>query len=505
MTFSNNKQLSEALKIVQTLSSQARVELFKDTRYFPVFFAYYFTEYVQRPFAGFHFDMFNDLNDLDSNLIREIAWVIYRESAKTSLAKGFLLYLIATQKRHYINVDAFDGDNSENVVYELASVLTTNKKFIEDYGILLPQKKAQDMSIRRINKFITTTDIMVEAHTTQESVRGRLYKHYRPDFVLLDDFETNKTKDSKAYTQQVQSHINELVTGLAPDAWIMYLCNYITEFGSVAKIVERGHEDQRLRVRMVNAINDSQPTWPEKFAMTDLEASQTGKVSLEDKKRQFGASVFAAEMMNDPVDEENAIFKKEYFKTFAYEDLEYKYTRNFMTIDSKASDDKNAGTDFIGICINFVDMDNNWHLIAYQVKLSTRELVSLMFNFYEKYTLEKIGYEKTAFTEGMKSYLEEEQRKRNKFLPLVELHHRQQNKNLRIQQSLEPRYQSHAVFHLTQGGIAQCQDLIEQLRGFPKMPFDDVADATAYQSEIAAPPDGVGEDENYGLYGATYN
>jgi hypothetical protein len=48
-------------------------------------------------------------------------------------------------------------------------------------------------------------------------VRGRLHKDRRPDFVLLDDFQTNKTKDSKAYIEQVQKHINEFATGLSSD------------------------------------------------------------------------------------------------------------------------------------------------------------------------------------------------------------------------------------------------------------------------------------------------
>lgn len=54
---------------------------------------------------------------------------------------------------------------------------------------------------------------MVEAHSTSESFRGRLYKDQRPDFVMLDDFETNRTKDSKVYIEQRQKHIDEMATG----------------------------------------------------------------------------------------------------------------------------------------------------------------------------------------------------------------------------------------------------------------------------------------------------
>lgn len=52
---------------------------------------------------------------------------------------------------------------------------------------------------------------------------------------------------------------------------------------------------------MVNVEADGQPTWPAKYVMTDAEAVTTGKVSLEDKKRQLGSQVYAAEMMNQPI------------------------------------------------------------------------------------------------------------------------------------------------------------------------------------------------------------
>ena len=69
--------------------------------------------------------------------------------------------------------------------------------------------------------------------------------------------------------------------------------------------------------------------------------------------------------------------------------------------------------------------------------------------------------------------------RRNEFLPLVALSHRQTNKQTRIQQSLEPRYDRKAIFHLTAGGVNQCADLEEELSSFPKSPNDDMGDSAA--------------------------
>jgi hypothetical protein len=335
---------------------------------------------------------------------------------------------------------------------------------------------------------------MVEAHSTSESVRGRLYKDQRPDFVLLDDFETNKTKDSKAYIEQVQKHIDELATGLSSDAAILYLGNYITEFGVVKKLIDRAKEDNRLSVHNVPVIEDGVTTWQAKYALTDEEAARTGRVSLEDKKRQVGSVVFSAEMLNQPIDKETAIFHREYFRYKPFEELQHKKTRRFLTIDTKGTDAKFDGTDYIGLTLNYLDIDNNWHLMSYRMKLSTAELVDLMYNWWNTHGLETIGYERTSFTEGMKAYLDSEARRRNRFLPLMELSHRQTNKQVRIQQSLEPRYSRGGIFHLTMGGVNQCTDLEEELLSFPKSPNDDTSDSAAYQVELAQPPAGGRED-----------
>lgn len=159
-------------------------------------------------------------------------------------------------------------------------------------------------------------------------------------------------------------------------------------------------------------------------------------------------------------------------------------------VRKKSLGELRGGTDYIGLTLNYVDIDNNWHFMPCRMKLSTAELVDLMYNWYATHGLETIGYERTSFTEGMKAYLDSEARRRNKFLPLVELSHRQTNKQTRIQQSLEPRYNRKAIFHLTVSGVNQCQDLEEELLSFPKSPNDDTGDSAAYQVEIAQPPAG---------------
>jgi phage terminase large subunit-like protein len=455
---------------------------------FSLFMAYYFNEYIKYPFAPFHYDMFRDLKDLRDGIIDELAWIMFRESAKTSFAKIFFVYLICYKLFKYPNADSFDKTNSENLLFDVVTILQTNKKIKADFGELYNKKRdPQEASIKQINNFLTNNGIRVEAHSTQESVRGRLFKDQRPDFVLLDDFETNKTKDSAAYTQQVIKHIDEFKTGLAPRHRVLYLCNYITELGSVQTLIDRAKIDPSLRVRMVGAEINGKPAWKGKYVMSDVELPVDNKqredpvVSLESKKRSLGSTVYSAEMLNQPVDKETQEFKKHLFTPIKWESVRTKDTRNFITIDTAVS--QKAEADYTGITRNYVDRENKWNLKARRYKINAAQLIDMLFILYREDKPELIGIEKTIFLQAIKPFLDEEMRKRNVFLPIYELEHQQTAKHTRIR-GLLPRYESGSIFHIE----GECDDLESELLRFPKAINDDVMDSTAYQLQIAQAP-----------------
>lgn len=278
---------------------------------FSTFFSYYFSEYVSYPFAPFHYEMFDDLRSLQVGDINELMFIGFGESAKTSIAKAFLVYIIVYEKRYYLNVDSFDKGNAESILFDVVLSLQTNAKIVSDFGQLYNTKRsAEEVQRKKVTDFITNTGIRVEAHSTQESVRGRLYKQHRPDFFYVEDFETSKTAESDAYTHAVIRHMEELQRGLSPTAWVLYCANYISDRGSVQHLIERAKSDRRFRCRNYPIIgSDGKPMWPQKYALTDKEATAQGKVSIEEKRRKLGAR-FQPEMMNDPVSAEAVFFNR---------------------------------------------------------------------------------------------------------------------------------------------------------------------------------------------------
>ena len=241
----NNQKLAEAIALLAELTPEARVEMIRTSPFGEeLFMGYYFAEYIKYPFAPFHFEMFQDWRDLRDGKIRELVWCMFRESAKTSIAKVLITKAICLKERSYVNSDSFDKNNSETFLFDVAQNLLSNRRIIKDFGFLYEKKRSTDeMTLSRIGKFLTKNNVLVEAHSVAESVRGRIFGAQRPDFVVLDDFETNKTKDSDAYTAVTKGHIEEFASGLDSKAGILYLCNYITKNGVVQWLMDRSLED----------------------------------------------------------------------------------------------------------------------------------------------------------------------------------------------------------------------------------------------------------------------
>lgn len=469
----------QALEKVLNGTKEERVFLCEHD--FSLFFVYYFKDYLKYRFAPFHFDMFQDLKDLMNDKYREVTWLMFRESAKTSIAKAFVLWLITYNKRRYLNVDSFDKENAERVLFDIVVEMQTNPRLKEDHGELYNAKRdANEATQKRINNFVTNTGVRVEAHSTGESVRGRLHGHQRPDFLLLDDFETNKTKDSQAHTKQVIDHISEFKGGLDATAKVLYLGNYITEFGSIQNLIDRAKTDDKLLIRNVPAESGGKPTWPEKYVMTNAEAAGTNKVSLEDKKKQLGSLVYSAEMLNQPVDEASQKFFKKWFKYKTQDFVDGLITRKFILIDTALS--KHAESDNTGISKIWVDEKNNWYVAARGYRINPKSLIDLIFQFHDQ-GFEKIGIEKTAYSEAIEPFMQDEMRLRGKYPNVIQLSHGGINKQTRIE-GLVPKYEVGQIFHID----GECYELEEELLKFPRAVHDDIVDSESYGLKLCEPP-----------------
>lgn len=307
-------QLNERLiKVVMEGNNAQRRFVFDLPDGFLYFCIYNFPEYFNYKIPTFHYEMHEDLQALLAHEIDYLIWEMFREAAKTVVTRMFVVYCIAMQKKHYINWDSYDKANAEEALFMVATTLQTNNKIIADFGQLYyidtKTKKRRGSKIQRLGNFVTSNDIKCEAFSTQESTRGRVFKQWRPDLFVMDDFETSKTKRSVAIISAIIAHIDEMLGGLNGQASVIFLCNYLSESGVVAYLLDKAKGNKQWRPRRVDAEENGEPSWPDRFALTDIEADAMNagiqdpkkrKESLESKRRTLGDRVYGPEMMNKP-------------------------------------------------------------------------------------------------------------------------------------------------------------------------------------------------------------
>lgn len=208
--------------------------------------------------------------------------------------------------------------------------------------------------------------------------------------------------------------------------------------------------------------------WPERY---DNDA-------LSKIKTVIGPYDWSALYQGSPILNADQEFKNEWKKYATESEVALMNTRRFLTVDTAMS--KKAQADFTGFVDNRVNRENFWHLKAWRAKIGPEELVNTLFTLHTKNNYEKIGIEKTTYTQGLKPYLDAEQRKRNIFLPIIELDHSGVNKEVRVR-GLIPRYAAGSIYHVT----GECSALEEEQATFPMGAHDDVIDAAAYQLQVA--------------------
>ncbi len=319
--------LARVEKLLLNGSTAARKKLCEEE--FIFFCMYYFSEYMKRKCAPFHFDFAADCKAMAKNELSEVAWIAYAESAKTSFAKMYLTWLICYKKKNFIVYDSYELDNSEAALYDVTNWLRINKKIVRDFGRLYKRSRRknafqsseeQEDKVKRLGNFITENNIKVVAVTTQMSPRGFLFNTSRPDQYIVDDIENNKTKDSYPTIKKIKDHVNELKRGMAPNAAVLYLGNFITEEGAISYIMENVKNNPKGRLRFIPVVQNNKISWPDKYVFTDAEAAKLNegiedplkwKISLETKRIFLTNRVYETEMMNNPSHSGDLVFDRE--------------------------------------------------------------------------------------------------------------------------------------------------------------------------------------------------
>lgn len=211
---------------------------------------------------------------------------------------------------------------------------------------------------------------------------------------------------------------------------------------------------------------------------------------LDKIRRRQGGSIFSKQYLNEPISDENAVFKRDQIIRKPWDEVKSLPINWYLSVDPSY---EGQYSDFAALVLAGMDFQRNLYVKwITRKKYNYSEIINEMFRIYtesdvkiQRVLIETVGAQKSIMYE-----LNNEQKRRNTWLPITELHPNKK-KEERIK-GLAPFYEFGHIFH-----VKECPNLEEfeyELLLFPSARHDDMIDALASILEVASPPKGRNQD-----------
>jgi predicted phage terminase large subunit-like protein len=310
------------------------------------------------------------------------------------------------------------------------------------------------------------------------------------DVIILDDLVGHQNCQTPEQREKAKRFRRSMINLLEPGGVLIEVGTRWHLDDTFSEVFEKESEYYDIMIRKV--IENGRIIFPKKFnqawnptTKTFSQVPYTCMDFIDHLKKSMTPAEFAAQYLNNPIDEENQLFKPAYFK---YYDRRPERLYISMTLDPAISEKQAADYFAINVC----GMDENYNIYVLDTlkgHWKVSEQVDNIFSMYEKWKPSAVGLEVIAYQKALKGWLEEKMRQRGVHFPITELkRNTNESKEFRIK-AMEPFYREGKVFH-----ASWMKGLEEELLTFPKGKHDDEIDALASQLDLLVPGDSAASE-----------
>lgn len=311
-------------------------------------------------------------------------------------------------------------------------------------------------------------------------IRGLKSRHSRPTRVILDDIESDEHIDN---VEQREKYLNNYIRGVIPavdnDTGVIKMWGTILHDDSLLNTLIKNHNGKIYAAW----DEDHNLLWPSNWTVDKLEQKRD-EMRISEK----GDAGFYQEYFNQPLDEENQIFKRtmfQYFKNLDLEELRKKPNRIYTLVDPAIS--KRTTADFTVVVTVMVDSLNRIFILEItRMRMNPMETIKAIFAHYERWNPIYVGIESVSYQKALKFFVDEEKMKQTssvRTMNVVEI--KPTTDKITKIKKLQPKYAILNVFHNSDDPNTTI--LEEELLRFPKAVHDDIIDAISYVIEIIIP------------------
>jgi predicted phage terminase large subunit-like protein len=434
-----------------------------------LFCSSFFPRTFRQSFATFHPDIWNLLEDRSH---RYVALAVFRGGAKTTILRTFTAKRIAYGTSHTILFVSAAQEHSKKSLEWLRLQVETNRPFAQAFG-LSKGKKWTDELIQVRSEILGSTSTVIALGITGQT-RGINVADYRPDLIVVDD----PCDEENTATPEQRQKINDLFFGAVaktlapssecPDAKMVLLQTVLNG----EDLISRCLVDPSWASRSYSCFDENgRSTWPERFSTEMLQEEKAAHI----KRGQL--PLWLREMECKVVSSETSTFRPEWLK---YWDILPEGMAVFIAIDpvpppserERATGCKNKDFEAIAVVGAF---GGQRFLLDYSLSRGhTPEwTVTEFFRLVDKWHPLKAKIEGVAYQRTLKWLLEQEMKKRGRFIQIDAVTDRRKKAH-RITQAFSG-VASNGMFAIHQTH----REFYEQFVSYPNVAHDDLLDAVA--------------------------
>lgn len=412
----------------------------------------YFPHYIDKPFGKFHCEL-HEKTSKDKVITAVAGPRAHGKTVLLSIIKP--LWLALHEKKKFL---AFVSDNEDLAKERTVAIqleLIYNKRIIHDFGEQLKVATGAE------SDFVISEGARFLALGYKQPIRGKLHGHYRPDYIVIDDFESHTSRNPKIAKSKLE-YVREEAFGALPDktgnvVWLGNLTHKESALFLFKKACIEESSDQLIFLLYKAIKDDGSLLWPEGYSHQDL---MTIKAAM-------GTLGFERHFQMNPITE-GIKFKSAWFK---YNSVPGHFDSVVTAVDPSLG--KGQGNDYKAIITVALAKERYYLLDVWIRKASINDMLRKMYAVDQQFDT-TIFMESIFWQSILWEFIPPLSSEFGYLLPVAGIESKIK-KEVRIEK-LQPLYEFGWINHYE----PKDDDLIileEQLTNFPDHPNDDGPDA----------------------------
>lgn len=285
----------------------------------------------------------------------------YLVTHNSSTARIFALHQILNRKVRFVVLIGSSQEVAAQNARWIREQIESNPNIIKIYGNLKNPAKWSD------SEFMTIDNIRVVAKGAGQKLRG-MNEQGRPDLIILDDLEDDEAVENKENRSKFSNWFRKAVLPSKSKSGKIFIVGTILDEDSLLKNIAKNKIKDHIdwKILFYKAIN--RDTNGKEYALwEEMKPLHELKVLERDDPEAF-----AQEFQNDPLSNDRALFKKEWFRYYTASKIEVKqeYRKVFfdkeelnVIITTDFAISERSGSDYTVVMATGMDSKGNLYLL----------------------------------------------------------------------------------------------------------------------------------------------